>query len=164
MPDPSSGPPRRRRAARVALSAAAADLATFAESIVPTRGDEHYEPADYATIARRIQVHALEIKIRAAILMRAAGATWADVAEAFAIRAPAGVDADPGDLAEAVFGDAYEQWAAGQSIHPPWMATGTLPRALAGDVDDVAAELDDWYARRTASVDRQPVTGSLPLV
>lgn len=166
MPDqPSQTSARNRTAARVSLSAAFAALSDYALAAVPTRADEHVNPAEWGAIVRRAKLILQDVQWRAVVLMRESECTWDEVAHALGYQALRD-GRTAGEFVRELFEPAYEQWRAGgkrQHWHPQWLVTGGIVDS--DDTDAVAAALDDWYRARHGGLtaDPSPVTGGLRL-
>jgi hypothetical protein len=137
-------PTRDRRRARLALNRTLICLADYLTQIVPTKADVHTEPTEWITVARRVRLWQLEVSLRAVTLARESGATWREIADAFALNEN---DVRVGER---------RTWSQ------PWRLA-RLSTAIdgSGDPDLDARAQDAWLARRGASATDRPVSGAL---
>lgn len=130
----------RRALARLALSAAAQEVADFAAGIVPTVSDNY--GSVYADIenAARLLSAAQEVMARAIVHARERGGDWQEIGEALDVTA---------EQAKDQYSETVEQWE--DALDRPWERSGQflysrLPSGLS-DPDETAAYLDRWCAR-----------------
>lgn len=174
MKQPIEDPPRpllASAATRVALSIDAAAISDFAAALVPTNGDVHSRPGELIVQARQLRKFTAEYVIRAVLLERANGSSWASIAAAF------GYDEE---YVRATYEPSELAWRAALNDGDanPLRQAETLEEALLipqrevptseADIRKAAELLDDWCTRHAAvhalpSVDqsRRPVTDGI---
>ncbi len=143
----------QRAKARVAFSEAACELSRFAGALVSTRGDEHAEPGEAITQARRARNLANVLVMRAVTLELAAGTPWDVIGK----RSGLGVE-----VARSRYEADYQSWQDGQlpDAAPPPLDDVAQPDPV--DYQARAARLDAWlhdFCNRLD--DPTPVTGNL---
>jgi hypothetical protein len=130
----------RRALARLALSAAAQELADSAAGVVPTTSDAYGSAYDDVEFARRLVRQAEEVLRRAIVHGRDRGGSWEDIGAALDITA---------DDAESQYSSLLTEWE--DSLDRPSEQSGQflssrLPSGLF-DPDFTVGYLDKWCVR-----------------
>jgi hypothetical protein len=133
----------RRALARLALSAAAQEVADFAAGMVPTVSDDYGNAYEDVEAAARLVAAAQEVLTRAVVHARERYGSWSEIAEALG-----GPDA-PETVATDRYAEAVERWE--DALDQPWERSGPflssrLPGGLS-DPDETASYLDRWCAK-----------------
>lgn len=127
----------RTALARLALSAAAAELADTAANMVPTVHDGWARPGDHVEQAAQLVTAAREALDRAVVFERETGTSWSTIGEALDITRQS---------AHERFGPILADWDSG--IAEPWTQDGPIrnPQLPDGahDPDQSIARLDQW--------------------
>lgn len=146
--------------ARIALSAAAQELADSASSLVPTSSDGYAHGGEFVETAARLVGDAERLLRRAVIYERERGRSWETIGGAMGIKRQTAHERFAGDVEEwqAAFDRPYEPQGQGLCI-------STLPDGAARPTW-TAQYLDKWVATRAepSSIhhgEEHPVSGNL---
>jgi hypothetical protein len=147
--NPSEQPLSTHAAERVAHAMAAAEVSDYTAAIVPTASDNLAQPGEFITQARQARKLALALLLRAVLLERALGHSWAQIAASY------GYDEE---WVRARYEPLEREWLTKvRGGHAPSIEnidTALLMMPLKDvpvsdhDIRAVAAQLDDWCERR----------------
>lgn len=150
MPETPPGPADithpRRALARLALSAAAADLAEVAAALVPTIG--RARPGDHVSLAAQLLDQARDVLDRAVVYEHDHGTSWREVGEQLDVTKQS---------AHERFGTVVADWESG--LDEPYSDDGPIRHARlpdgATDPDASAARLDRWCTQHAPASTRR---------
>lgn len=136
----------RAALARLALSAAAAELADYAATLVPTIG--WTRPGDHVELAAQLLNTAREVLDRAVVYEHDHGTSWREIGETLNVTK---------QTAHERFAAVVAEWDSG--LDEPWSQHGAIrnPRLPEGaaDPDRSAGRLDQWCAEHAPAGTRR---------
>jgi hypothetical protein len=152
----------RRALARLAFSAAAAQLADHARGRVPTYDDSGLRPGELLDEARSLVVAAQELLEKAIVFERERGTSWAELGEVLGVSKQA---------AQQQHGQAVDDWTVSVNLALTVADGGVVFAHVPGEGGDTPAELaerlDAWCAQYAGKHNRprgtNPVTEGLEL-
>lgn len=132
---------RTRLHARVAWGSVCAFLSDWAIMAVPTRTDQHAQPKDYVTMARRVKLVGQHLQFLAVVMMLEEGRTWDEVTAACGF--------PDVETTKVMYEESYRAFVRGDP--QPWASNmiATAPPNAYGDAEAEAARLDEWYIERS---------------